>query len=243
MNKKTSIILLIISIVIGIVIGIQIRTISKNQSIKTDEGVLRARELALELKKATEERERQKEEIEKLNNAIQQYEKEHMDTDDTTKFLYSELEYYRKLACLTEVEGKGIIININDSIESERKISSIVDNPEIILRIVSVLNSSGAEAISINEQRMSSYSGIERAGNFLEINGVSITSPITIKAMGDKDTMIPALNIKTGVIDSLRNYHFDVVISEHDSIVIEKIDIINDFKYAESIKKWKAINL
>lgn len=239
MKNKISFPLLIVSIVLGVIIGLQIRTITKNLSIKTDEGVLRSKELALELKKMTEERDSQRAEIEKLNNLIQEYESEFMDTDDATKLLYSEIERYKKLACLTELNGKGVIINIVDAYDADRKISSIIDNPEIILRLISVLNSAGAEAISINGQRISAYTEVERAGYFLEINGVSVSSPIIIKAIGDKDTIIPALNIKTGVIDSLRNYHFDVTISEEDNVSVEKLDVPKDFKFAESVNNEK----
>lgn len=239
MNKKISLPLLIVSIVLGVIIGLQIRTITKNLSIKTEEGVLRSKELALELKKITEERDSQRAEIEKLNNLIQKYENEYMDADETTKLLYSEIERYKKLSGLTELNGKGVIINITDAYDADRKISSIVDNPEIILRIISVLNSAGAEAISINGQRVGSFTEVERAGHFLEINGVSVTSPMIVKAIGDKDTIIPALNIKTGVIDSLRNYHFDVTISEDDDVTVEKLNVPKDFKFAESVKNEK----
>lgn len=239
MSKKFSISLLIVSILLGIVIGLQVRTIKKNLSVETPEGVLRSKELAIELKKVREERDNQRAEIEKLNNLIMDYESRYKNRDDKTKILYDEIEKFKKLAGLTDVSGKGIILTINDVSEINTKLSSILDNPEIILRIISVLNSSGAEAISINGQRVSAYTEVEKAGHFLQVNGVNISSPIIIKAIGDKDTVIPALNIKTGVIDILRNYKFDVVVSEDDNVIVEKINLPKDFKYAESIKYEK----
>ena len=235
MKNKNSIALLMVSILLGIVIGLQVRTVSKNNSIKTKDGELRSRELATELKKSIEERDRQRKEIEDLNNLILAYENKYKENDDKTSILYDEIEKYKKLACMTNVSGKGIIITINNPKGIEDSGSSIDNNPEIILRLISVLNSAGAEAISINGQRITAYTEVELAQRVLEINGVSVSSPIIIKAIGDKDTIIPAINIKTGVMDSLRNYGFEAIVKEDDNVSIEKINMLKDFKFAKTV--------
>lgn len=235
--KKTNVFLLVVSIVLGILIGIQARTIHYKQSITTDEGVLRSRELALELKKSNEERDRQRQEIEDLNNKINKYENENKNVDGITKSLYEDIDKYRKLSCLTNVTGEGIILTIKDpkpSIDSTVQ-GSIVDNPEIILRLISVLNSADAEAISINGQRVSSYTEVERAGNHLVINGANISSPIIIKSIGDNNTLIPALTMKTGVVDTLKKYSYEVIISAEKEVLVEKLNQKKEFKHAETV--------
>ena len=62
--------------------------------------------------------------------------------------------------------------------------------------MISVLNAADAEAISINDQRYTSHTEIVRAGNHIEINGVSTNSPIIIKAIGNADTLESALAIR-----------------------------------------------
>ena len=235
MKNKNSIALLLVSIVLGIIIGLQARTVSKNNSIKTKDRELRSRELATELKKSIEERDKQRKEIEDLNNLILAYENEYRENDDKTSILYDEIEKYKKLACMTDVTGKGIIITINNPKDIEDAGSSIDNNSEIILRLISVLNSAGAEAISINGQRITAYTEVELAQRLLEINGVSVSAPIIIKAIGDKDTIIPALNIKTGVMDSLRNYGFEVIVKEDENVNVEKINMLKDFKFAKTV--------
>lgn len=49
---------------------------------------------------------------------------------------------------------------------------------------------SGAEAISINGQRLSPVSGIGTSGEAIEINGVGIAPPYTIAVIGDQGTLL-----------------------------------------------------
>lgn len=48
----------------------------------------------------------------------------------------------------------------------------------------------GAEAISINGQRLSAMTGIRNSGEPVEINGIGIAPPYTIKVIGDQRTLL-----------------------------------------------------
>ena len=80
----------------------------------------------------------------------------------------------------------------------------------MILQTISVLNAAEAEAISINDQRYTAFTEIEKAGNHIEINGVSIGAPIIIKAIGDPETLESALAIKRGIVWTLEYYDYNV---------------------------------
>ena len=86
---------------------------------------------------------------------------------------------------------------------------------------VNELNSAGAEAVSINGQRITSRSSIKCAGSIINVNGVRIAAPFTIKAIGDPEVLESALRFKGGVIDSLLPWGFSVDVSQEDEIVIE----------------------
>lgn len=239
--NKNTIILLFVASIIGLIIGLQFRTINKNLAIKTEDGTLRSKELASELKKTMEERDRQREEIDELNTKILRYENANSDIDETTKELYSELERLKTLSCLTDVKGEGIKLEIKQpsTIKDSVLNDAIVDNPDILLKTVSVLNSADSEAISINGQRISSYSEIERASNNININGVSIASPIIIKAIGDPETLKSALSIKNGIIDQLRSLNYTVTLSKESEIIVEKLNKTPILKYSTSVTDEK----
>lgn len=233
---KNKLILILISIFLGLIIGIQVRTINRNNSVKTDEGTLRSKELALKLKKLIEERDRQKEEIDKLNNRLYEYENSSKNTDDVTKSLYKEIDSLKGLACLTDVVGEGIILKISPPLAMEDLTGDVIrDNPEFLLKLISVLNSADAAAISINGHRYSTYSAIERAGNHLKINKVAIAMPYIVNAIGDPETIKSALEIKSGVIDTIKSLGLSVSIEKKSDVKVPKLEKIPKISFTTKV--------
>ncbi len=107
---------------------------------------------------------------------------------------------------------------------------------DIILQIVSILNAAEAEAISINDQRYTSYTEIVIAGDHIEINGVSTNSPIVIKAIGDPKTLESALAFKGGIVWQLQNYDYIIHINQEKKIVIPKYRKIKEFIYSKPVE-------
>lgn len=235
---KNKFILIVISIVLGLAIGIQVRTINRNTSIKTDEATLRSKELALKLKKSIEERDRQKEEIDKLNNRLYEYENSSKNLDDVTRSLYNEIDSLKGLACLTDVTGEGVIIKISPPLAMEDLTGDAIrDNPEFLLKLISVLNSADAEAISINGHRYSTYSAIERAGNHLKINKTAIAMPYIVSAIGDAETLKSAMEIKSGVLDTIKALGLSVNVEKKSDVKIPKLEKIPNISFITKVKK------
>jgi uncharacterized protein YlxW (UPF0749 family) len=230
--------LVLVSMLLGLILSIQFRTINKS----VGEGVLptqRSQQLALELKKLQSERESQVNRILELESKIEKYEKGESEKNIYTENLYKDAMKYRMLAGYQEVEGAGIILEINDPpVDLQFGDSySIVDELDLILQIISVLNAADAEAISINDQRYTSYTEIVRAGNHIEINGVSTNSPITIKAIGNPATLESALAIKMGVVWQLRKLDYLVHLTQDNNVVIPKYRNIKDFIYSSPVEE------
>ena len=237
-NKREVSALVLVSILLGLILSIQFKTINKS----VGEGVLptqRSQQLALELKKLQSERESQTTRILELEFKIEQYEKGEADKNIYTENLYKDAMKYRMLAGYQEIEGSGIVLEINDPpVDLQFGDSySIVDELDLVLQIISVLNAADAEAISINDQRYTSYTEIVRAGNHIEINGVSTNSPITIKAIGNPNTLESALAIKMGVVWQLRRLDYLVHLSQDNNIVIPKYRKIKDFIYSSPVEE------
>ncbi len=232
-NKSEIFSLVLVSVILGLILAIQIKTVNKSMG----EGVLptqRAQELAAELKKIQAERDTQLNRISELEDEVTKYEKNEMDKSSYSESLYKDTMKYRMLAGYMDVEGPGVILEINDPIGETQYIESmgVVDQLDLILQIVSILNAADAEAISINDQRYTSFTEIVRAGDHIEINGVSTNSPLVIKAIGNPNTLESALAIKRGIVWQLKSYNYMTLLTQDKNIVIPKYRKVKEFKYS-----------
>lgn len=114
-----------------------------------------------------------------------------------TDILLDDLNKNMAAAGYTEVKGPGIQIIMFDNIDLEEL--SFGFNDDIIhdvdiLNIINDLKVAGAEAVSINDQRVTAYSEIKCGGPIIRINGISIGTPFVIKAIGDPQLLMAAVN-------------------------------------------------
>ena len=118
---------------------------------------------------------------------------------------------------LTEVQGTGIIITLTDNIEAKFTSEELMD-------LINELNSAGAEAISINDQRIVSMSDIFDVGEFIMINGKRVTSPYIIKAIGDSMYLQSALSIKNGYLDKYKTDGYTISMTTDNNVTINKYE-------------------
>ena len=90
--------------------------------------------------------------------------------------------------------------------------------------LINELNSAGAEAISINDQRVVSMTDIVDVGDFVMVNKKRTTSPYTIKAIGDLTYLQSALNIKKGFIDKYQTDGYKISMTTNNEVVINKYE-------------------
>lgn len=236
--KREYLAITFVSIFLGVILSIQFKTVNKTLG----EGALptqRAQQLALELKRVQGERDTQANMIDELEEKIRQYEKGEVDKNVYAENLYKDTMKYRMLAGYLDLEGPGIVMEINDPVVDLQfgEGYTIVDELELVLQVISVLNAADAEAISINDQRYTNFTEIEKAGNVIEINGVSTSSPITIKAIGNPQTLESALTIKGGIIQQLRDYDYVIHINKDSKVTIPKYRKIKEFIYSEPVEE------
>lgn len=102
--------------------------------------------------------------------------------------LQEELDEANRLLGLTELTGTGIVLTLrdNDTISSKDGIdmNKTIIHDEDLREMVNELKNSGAEAISINGQRIVSTTAITCSGAVITINDVKINSPFEIRAIG-----------------------------------------------------------
>ena len=154
------------------------------------------------------------EKYEETMNKISEYQTEKESDEKTAKLLQNELEELNTYLGITDVQGEGVTIILTDKggkeINSENSDERIVSISSLdLLRVVRDLFAAGAEAISINDQRIVGISDIFLIGSsstpFIQVNSQRITSPYVIKAIGNKTYLESAVSINTSMVQFLKD--------------------------------------
>lgn len=220
---------IIISITIGLIcfiivyiMMIQFRTVEETDISGIE--FMRETELRDSLANWKNKYEELQTQLEDVNKKILEYEEKKESDEETQKLLEDDLNEFNMLLGKTDVEGEGIILTLQDTDELTITYSNL-------LEIVNELKLAGAEAISVNEERVILNTDFATVGNFVMINSKRITSPYIIKAIGDQTYLQSALNIKGGLIDKYKSLGYSVKFESKNNIEIKKYDGEMTVKY------------
>lgn len=173
--------------------------------------------------------------IEERDSKIKEYKQELNNGASSLKLLEDEIKEAENYLGYTDLQGQGIVVTLKDT-----DIYNI-ENYEL-LKLVNELNIAGAEAISINDQRIVSSSDITLINNrIILVNTKKISGPYTVKAIGDKQYFESALTIKGGYIDDVRASGRDIEYRVEDNIVIPAYEGELSFQYAKEVVKEKEV--
>lgn len=234
MNKKEIAIALgIMCMILTLILVIQIRTTnSANQIVKQTFSSNSLRDQVLKWKERYDYTYSELELAEKKIEIVRQKASEN--TEGSTE-KEEELKKNNILIGLTDVSGEGVIVTLKDN--PNVSLDSTILDPSMvivhfgdILGIVNELKNAGAEAISINDQRVVSTTSITCEGNVINVNGEKISSPFIIKAIGSSIYMHSALTRPGGTIENLNQY-IQASVKQSNNITIKKYTGIINPKY------------
>lgn len=162
-----------------------------------------------------------------INNATQ--------GDKTAELLKKELAQMNSISGVTEVKGEGIIITLKDAeiLDPNLLAEDQIVHDTDILKVINELRASGAEAISINEQRIINTTAIRCVGPTILVNDVKIGAPFVIKAIGNSDTLYSGINLTGGIVYTLKKYNIQVEVKQSDEIQLPKYEGALILKYAK----------
>ncbi|MEN6462367.1 MAG: M56 family metallopeptidase [Syntrophomonas sp.] len=145
--------------------------------------------------------------------------------------------YNQMLAGTVNVEGPGVVVTLSDgkSPTKDDPTSFIVHDADL-RNIVNELTFAGAEAISINGERLIATSSIRCAGTSVLINGNQYSSPFVIKAIGNSKMMINSLELQSGLAEYLRKFGIKITIKKSESLAIPKYKGEVNFKYTRPVE-------
>ena len=237
--KKSSGILVIglLALFIGLILAIQIRTnAGSDQGGLVPIGKLKGYET--QLKQVQDEKAEVVQELLDLEKRLADIEKEKAQEDTFVNGLVSDLEKYRMWAGVLDVQGPGILVTIKDPVmdQYQEDYSVITNNFDLLLGLVNRLKEAGAEAISINEQRISANTEISLAGSNININGTATARPYIVKAIGNPQTLEGAITLRGGIVYTMKMKYNLVVDTEiKENMVIGRYTGVVAFRYAKPV--------
>lgn len=143
-----------------------------------------------------------------------------------------ELERLQYLAGQTNVAGPGILITLEDQEKARtaKEPEYYLIHYTSILYIVNDLRAAGAEAISVNNDRIVSTTDIRCAGSIILVNTHRLAPPYEIRAIGDPRTL--ETMVRAGEYSSLEQQKFPVTLERRDNTEIPAYKGSYVFNYA-----------
>lgn len=163
---------------------------------------------------------------EQLNNIMSEtkiYESAMKDEQALRQLVEEEEGNFRLFAGFVPLKGEGVVILMSDSqrIKGEyQSISELIIHDEDVYQMIWELRNAGAEAISINDERvLFHYSKVTCNGPTIRVNGRLFSQPFIIKAIGPRKALQAAINVYGSHAHSLRQK--GVFIEANTSVMVE----------------------
>ena len=184
-------------------------------------------------------------EISELNKAIKMKEEElavleniQYGDENIINILNEDIKYNKLHSGRVSLNGPGIVIKMYDN-PAERLYGFDLNDDIIhdvdILAIINDLRIAGAEAISLNGERVLSTSEVQCTGPTIGINGRRYATPFVIKAIGDPKLLFASVNAPGTYGNLLKIYDIGFETVAEDMVNIPAFNGMFNYKYAKPL--------
>ena len=167
--------------------------------------------------------------LENVKGTIEEYQSILQNNQETSKVLDKELNNLEKLVGVTDVQGDGVVLTLEDNEEQGITASTL-------LNLVNELKYAGAEAISINNIRIVNSTDIVDVNYIIQIEGQKISSPYIVKCIGNQEYLSNNLNAKDGYLHTYTESGISVKMELQNNIKIENTAA---GRQNERISRWE----
>ena len=235
MNKKTEcIILALMCFALSIAIAVQFRTVHNNgTTIGSSQSESNLKAQVLKMKEKYED---EYEWSEELTEELEDVRQNVASSNEGLKELEDKIKKDNLLLGNTDVKGQGVTITLNDGkVDNnlfERDQDVLIHDADV-LAVVNELRNAGAEAISINGERVVNKTAISCDGNVIVVNGKKIGTPIVISAIGSS-ARFAVLERPGGTLELHRRAGKIAELKKSNNVEIPKYTGVYSFKYAKN---------
>lgn len=227
MSKKY-IMIVVVCIVTGFIIGYSYN-LSKD---RRESGTVTSAEYQKEnvyRQQLIDQQERNKQlvdELSLLEGKLRQFEREVASEEQQYNDMLSEVNELRFLLGYLPAKGEGVRIQLEDGDYDPMSTNpnDYIIHESHLFKLINELKIAGAEGISINGKRLHANSYIICNGPVITIDGEQFPAPFVVEAIGNKDTLVQAIEITGGVVDQLLNDKINLTIEKRDQIALKSIN-------------------
>lgn len=221
-NEKV-VVFFIAFLILGVAMGMQVRSIFNEKKLK-DQTTYKAEELKTFINDEKMKREKLKSQIDENEKKFEKYLKNEAEikNDDVMKQQVEYLESLKLKAGLTDVKGPGVTIKLEDAaVRMAGDVKDQIVHDGDIISILNELKKVGAQAISINGERVLPMSEQVCAGPTIRINRTKYSAPFIIEAIGNPEDLFEQID-KSEVAYWMRKYNIKIEIEKSAEMIISK---------------------
>lgn len=188
-----------VAIVIGVLLVAQLRS----QARPIEMSAMSAQELSTLIESLSARNVELSDGLGDLREQIRDYERAEIDGQSNVAIGEEDLDRIRAFAGLSAVEGQGVLIRVEGSFD-----------PKAVNDLIYELRNAGAEAIAVDNVRITARSVAVLGTSAIEIDGVPIDRTFEITAIGSPDGLASAMARPGGILRLLQqsiDARFDVV--------------------------------
>ncbi len=186
----------LVALILTMVMFTQFKTVYQTDITAIE--TMRETELRTELSDWKNKYDEVEDKIDETEKKITEYQSQISNSEESSNVLENELRETEDYLGYTKLIGEGIIVRLEDNDFKQIERWDLLD-------LINELKLAGAEAISVNDERIVSTTEIATVGyQFILINGNRIPSPFIVKAIGNKKYLESAITIKGGYLDEMK---------------------------------------
>ena len=228
----------IVCFLLTTIIFMQFKVAQKTKETNID--IMQEAELRQQLSNWKTKYEETRKKTEEISNTLETYKKESTSDSKTQEALEKELNTLEQALGKTDVEGEGVIISLREKKANELGEDEIISPivAEDLIYIVNYLKDAGAEAISINNERIVATTDIvDIGGNTnIKINSNYIRSnDYEIKAIGNSSYLESSIFGKGGYAEQLDTSGIKATVQKSNKVKINKYTNGFEIKYLEEV--------
>ncbi len=194
---------LIISIAVGLAIGILMSAQIRVKPKRVDNPLAPYLALTNTRDRLVSDNLDLRQKIENLRVEVANDQRQAKDRQSVNKDQLDEIERLEQEIGLTQVEGPGLVITLDDAKSGEVTLDTIVHASDI-RDVTNTLWLGGAQAINVNGERLTALSSIDSIVNTVIVNTTRITTPFVINVIGDQDKLLERLSAPDTLADLYR---------------------------------------
>lgn len=211
----------VLSLVLGFALAIQVRATSSGEGLEA----ARQEDLVSILDDLDSREDRLRDEIASLEDSRAEL----ASGDDKTQAALDEAQNRAEelgiLAGTLPAQGPGIVLTISDPDGTVA--------PEVVLDAIQELRAAGAEAMQIDDVRIGVTTAFTGQKGAVAVDGMTLSPPYVILAIGEPQTLSTALSIPGGVVATVKRAGGEVTVESQDEVVVSALRPIETPEFAE----------